>query len=83
MPLSFLAAGLEAHNKKRSLHQNTAPLAWDQNLAEASQKWANYLAQIDTLQHDKLNGIGENVYAFGTSGSIDEVTALKQAVDSW
>ena len=81
--MSIIAAGLAAHNKKRSLHQDTEPLAWDQNLAEASQKWANYLAEIDKLQHDKLSGIGENIYAFGTSESVAEVITLKKAVESW
>ena len=81
--LSFLVAGLEAHNKKRSLHRDTAPLAWDENLAEASQKWANYLAHIDKLQHDKSNSTGENLYMFGTSGTVDEVAASAAAVDSW
>lgn len=83
MSLSFLVAGLEAHNKKRSLHRQTAPLAWDQKLAEASQKWANYLAHIDKLQHDKSNNTGENLYMFGTSGTADEVAASADAVDAW
>lgn len=58
-----------AHNKLRSLHQNTSPLEWDDDLANKAQLYANELVEINKnsattqLIHQKPSGgMGENLY---------------------
>ena len=74
----FARTSLEAHNKFRSAH-NVPPLSWSNELARGAQIWANKLAKEGRLKHDRLEGIGENV--FMASQGFD--TAAEQATKTW
>lgn len=60
-PLYFLSLGLSydlfdrncvtEHNKLRRLH-GAQPLIWSEAIAEDAQKWAEYLAINDKIEHD-------------------------------
>ncbi|ETS85910.1 hypothetical protein PFICI_03935 [Pestalotiopsis fici W106-1] len=58
------------NNGRKSL--NEVLLVWDDTLTAHAQQWANYLAQIDQLQHSTSSqrpGEGENLaYAWATNG---------------
>ena len=69
---------LGAHNTRRRLHRNTPDLTWDADLAQASQAWAERLAQEDRLFHGSS---GENLYQFSTTGS--GVRTCRDAVIAW
>jgi uncharacterized protein YkwD len=62
-------AFLKAHNDYRAAH-GVGPLAWDDTLAAAADTFAD---RCD-FGHDKLrgNGIGENIYATGSSEPLSE-----------
>lgn len=55
------------HNRLRTLH-GTQPLAWSESVAADAQKWVEYLAQNDKIEHDSetLNSKdqGENIAWF-------------------
>lgn len=55
------------HNKLRRLH-GAQPLSWSESLAEDAQKWAEYLAINDKIEHDGETSAdkdeGENIAWF-------------------
>lgn len=67
---------LAAHNKYRE-EVAVPPLEWSESLARSAQKWADNLADIDSLEHS-FSGYGENIWA-GASGSFSQT----QIIDSW
>jgi len=49
------------HNYYRSLHEDTPPLEFSQELADAAFEWSTYLNEIGRLEHDFFSGHGENL----------------------
>jgi hypothetical protein len=45
-------------------------MQWDSNLQAQAQQWANYLAQINNLQHDPNAGAGENIASEPNSDDV-------------
>lgn len=70
---------LAAHNKYRKLH-GSPPLQLNRDLCKSSQKWADHLLPIRTLQHSNSEN-GENLY-YKSSSSPKEL-AGNEPVDSW
>ncbi|CAR30441.1 CAP domain-containing protein [Lachancea thermotolerans CBS 6340] len=70
---SFASAILQAHNDKRSLHQDTSSLSWSDELASYAQDYADNYDCSGTLTHSG-GPYGENLAA-GYSGT--------GAVDAW
>ena len=52
---------LNEHNRLRSELYLDSPMVWDSNLAQASQDYANYLAQTGLFEHSGGMGYGENL----------------------
>ena len=78
---------LDAHNKKRSLHQNTQPLSWDQTLADSSRAWAEKLINENggKLMHCKERGndIGENLFVAMSTREHDTNKIADKAIGAW
>ena len=78
---------LDAHNKMRSLHQNTPSLVWDQDLADSSSAWAEKLIRehAGNLMHCKERGdnVGENLFAAMSSQEHNENEIAEKAVKKW
>jgi uncharacterized protein YkwD len=68
-------------NQLRKLHQ-APPLIWDDNIADFSQSWSDYLLSSNMFKHSNTNMFGENLAYFQGYG-VDPVTLLKLAIDSW
>lgn len=54
---------LKVHNDGRAA-KGLAPLAWDDELTQHAQQWADHLAQIDQMEHstgDQRPNEGENL----------------------
>ena len=65
---------LYAHNVLRSLHENTGPMVWDDQLAQGAEQWARKLVNERGLRHSRGN-YGENLYAaWGQSASCAKAT---------
>ena len=76
----FQARLLAAQNGERAA-LGIAPLAWDADLAQAAQHWADHLAATGGFAHapkDPRGPQGENLWA-GTRGRY----ALEDMVDAW
>lgn len=69
----FASTMLNAHNNKRSLHKNTSPLSWSDELASYAQNYADNFDCSGNLQHSG-GPYGENL-ALGYDGS--------GAVEAW
>ncbi len=54
------------------------PLEWDCQLAEAAQRWAEYLAEHGLFEHEPNSPYGENLYM--VYGSIP---TLVEAIEDW
>ncbi len=68
-------------NQYRAAHQ--APnLSWDNNIANFSQTWANYLINNNLFQHSGSQLYGENLAYFKGYGT-DIMTLLKLSIDLW
>jgi hypothetical protein len=52
-------------------------MQWDSGLQAAAQQWANYLAQINDLQHDPNAMAGENI------ASVPNVNPLASSTTLW
>src|SRR5258707_4930654 len=52
---------LQAHNGERAL-MGEPPLKWDPILAAHATGWAEYLAGIGRLEHDRGSGEGQNLW---------------------
>ena len=73
---------LAAHNRERSA-AGIAPLAWNPKLAADAAVWANYLSQLNDLEHSPddeydEDAEGENLW-LGTRASYSP----EQMVDGW
>ena len=55
---------LQTHNDERAL-AGEPPLKWDPILAAHAAGWAEYLAGIGRLEHDRGSGEGENLWMGG------------------
>ena len=85
----FQRDGLKRHNYYRKYHQ-VGPLELTEKLNDYAQKYAETLAEKNTLQHssksdrEKIYGdwTGENLYSFWTSASDLTINGAA-AVDSW
>eukprot|EP00112_Aurelia_sp_Birch-Aquarium-sp1_P022647 Seg6460.2 transcript_id=Seg6460.2/GoldUCD/mRNA.D3Y31 product="Protein PRY1" protein_id=Seg6460.2/GoldUCD/D3Y31 len=65
---------LHAHNVLRSLHENTGPMVWDDQLTRGAEEWARKLVNERGLRHSRGN-YGENLYAaWGQSASCAKAT---------
>ena len=51
-------------------------MQWDSGLEASAQQWANYLAQINDLQHDPNAGAGENIASVPNSDPVTNGTKL-------
>lgn len=72
---------IEYTNQYRKAHQ--APnLIWDDNIANYSQSWANYLITNNLFQHSGSQLYGENLAYFKGYGN-DPVTLIKLSIDLW
>jgi len=58
---SYNQANLDLHNQFRSLHEDTPPLEFSQELADAARLWSTYLNEIGRLEHDSDSDHGENL----------------------
>ena len=77
---AFDQVGVRAHNVFRKIH-GVADLQLDAQMSEAAQKYAVYLAAIQTLKHAELADVGENLaYACHSDGR--EMSAA-EAVKNW
>jgi uncharacterized protein YkwD len=69
---------LQTHNQYRE-EVGVSPLEWSQELAASAKKWAEHLAEIDTMEHSESNGeYGENIWS-GTKGYF----SWEDMVDAW
>jgi uncharacterized protein YkwD len=68
---------LKAHNGERAL-MGEPPLKWDPILAAHAAGWAEYLAGIGHLEHDRGSGEGENLW-MGDAGAYKPYAM----VDDW
>jgi len=57
-------------------------LVWNDNIAQFSQNWSNYLVMNDLFQHSGNSLYGENLAYFQGYGT-DVMTLLKLSVDLW
>ncbi|XP_030271976.1 Golgi-associated plant pathogenesis-related protein 1-like isoform X2 [Sparus aurata] len=76
---SFQQEFLATHNTLRKKH-NTPPMVLDDELTASSQKWADHLLAINTLQHSTTDD-GENVFTMSSSETL--TLTGKEAVESW
>jgi pathogenesis-related protein 1 len=53
---------LRAHNEVRR-QRGIAPLRWSPRLAVTAQEWAEHLARIGELVHDRSRMVGQNLFA--------------------
>ncbi|KAM3159917.1 SCP domain-containing protein [Lachancea thermotolerans] len=68
---SFASAILQAHNDKRSLHQDTSSLSWSDELASYAQDYADNYDCSGTLTHSG-GPYGENLAAgYSDTGAVD------------
>ena len=67
---------LEAHNEYRGRHC-VSPLTLDDELNNGAQQYAEYLVQIDSLQHSQEEGLGENLYTYSSSDEISSDNSSK------
>ena len=71
----------------RSLHRNTSPLKWDQELADSSCAWAEKLVKENhgNLMHCKERGenVGENLFVAMSSEMHDQNDIAEKAVKKW
>lgn len=58
---SYNQANLDLHNQFRSLHEDTPPLEFSQELADAARLWSTYLNEIGRLEHNTDSDHGENL----------------------
>merc|ERR1712048_39493 len=58
----FAKECVDAHNYVRSLHVNTPNVHWSDDIAAGAQAWAEHLAKIGKMEHEKNIGVGENVF---------------------
>lgn len=67
----FDKACVKVHNKLRNLH-GSQPLVWSEELRDEAQKWCDYLALSDELEHDNKTmdkkNQGENIGAVSGIG---------------
>jgi pathogenesis-related protein 1 len=73
MPSAMLAA----HNFYRN-RVGTPPLTWSSNLADAAQKWANYLTQSGMYTHPPNLRYGENLFE-----AVGPPANETQVVNAW
>ena len=73
------SACLDAHNEKRSLHENTDEMMWNETLAQQAQVWADHLADNDKFEHEDGILDGENLYWSAAS----KARTCEDAVESW
>lgn len=69
---SYNKVNLDLHNHYRSLHVDTPPLEFSQELADAAYAWSSHLVEIGRLQHDRNSGHGENLGWNTWSGRADD-----------
>ena len=66
----------KVHNKLRNLH-GSQPLVWSEELGDEAQKWCDYLALSDELEHDNKtmdkNNQGQN---FGAVSGVGKQTKV-------
>ena len=74
-------ACVRAHNAKRALHKDTAPLVWDAKLAEDARDWADHLVTLGHMVHDSVVDQGENLYMSWSTAPI--AATCSQAVEAW
>jgi hypothetical protein len=72
------------HNLYRAKH-HSPNITNNSSLNSTAQAWANYLAAHQLFEHStNRHNVGENIYAYYTTGSPLNATNLaKNAVDSW
>jgi hypothetical protein len=71
----FRAQMLEAHNGERAL-MGEPPLKWDPILAAHAAGWAEHLAGMGRLEHDRGSGEGENLW-MGDAGAYRPHTMVE------
>lgn len=76
----FRAAALKQHNVYRAKH-GVPPLAFSAQLNDIAQDYAEQLARINQLVHSDNTQLGENLYAFGSSGQA--LPSPETVVDRW
>ncbi|KAL2708600.1 Protein PRY1 [Kluyveromyces marxianus] len=68
---SFASEMVNAHNSKRSLHKNTPPVSWSDDLASYAQNYADNYDCSGTLTHSG-GPYGENLaLGYGNTGSVE------------
>jgi uncharacterized protein YkwD len=77
---AFRAAALKQHNVYRAKH-GVPPLALSSQLNGVAQQYAEQLARTNQLVHSDNTQLGENLYAFGSSGQA--LPRLEAVVDRW
>jgi uncharacterized protein YkwD len=77
---SFRAAALKQHNVYRARH-GVPPLALSAQLNDVAQRYAEQLARTNQLVHSDNTQLGENLYAFGSSGQAPP--RPEAVVDRW
>jgi hypothetical protein len=68
-------------NQYRKAHQ-VGDLVWNDNIAQFSKNWSNYLVMNDLFQHSGNSIYGENLAYFQGYGT-DVMTLLKLSIDLW
>jgi uncharacterized protein YkwD len=63
---------LNAHNTYRSRHC-VRSLRLDDNLSRSAQNYAQRLANMNTMVHSGIKGLGENLYTMSSSNKITNV----------
>ena len=64
---------LNAHNSYRSRHCARS-LRLDDNLSRSAQNYAQRLANMNTMVHSGIKGLGENLYTMTSSNKITTLT---------
>ncbi|GAA6019972.1 hypothetical protein JCM11491_006726 [Sporobolomyces phaffii] len=83
IPQDLVDILLKTHNDFRALHQ-VEPLAWNETLAEASDRWVDNCVFEHSEGSLLEGGYGENLYAVsGTASKEDDPVDGKAGVDSW
>ena len=70
------------HNALRALHPGTPPMTWDEGLAKDAQKWADHLADINSMVHAHGIDQGENLFYLGYFGKKVPVSCA-DATHAW
>ena len=77
---AFRAAALKQHNIYRAKH-GVPPLVLSSQLNGVAQQYAEQLARTNQLVHSDNTQLGENLYAFGSSGQT--LPRPEAVVDRW